>query len=243
MFLAGKAWEPIRNTIGYPKTNVKLVATHAGINVGPDGVTHQAVEDIALMRAIPGMTVLAPTDANQVLPALQAAMEIKGPVYVRLERAAIPLLTDPQMPVSVGKSLLLRDGVDATIFAVGSMATTALKAAENLSADGVDTRVISMVSLKPIDEDAIAQAARETGAIVTAEDHNCFGGLGGAVAEVLARSVPVPLEQVAVDDVFAESGTANQLHEKYHLTATDITQAVHRAIARGNDSNNGRISA
>lgn len=246
MFMAGKAWEPIRNTIGYPKTNVKLVATHAGLNVGPDGVTHQATEDIALMRSIPGMTVLTPTDANQVLPSLYAAMEINGPVYVRLERAAIPVLTDPQAPVSVGKSLLMRDGTDATVFAVGSMVATALEAADKLSAEGVDTRVISMVSLKPIDEDAIVRAARETGTIVTAEDHNRYGGLGGAVAEVLARLAPAPMEQVAVNDVFAESGTSNQLHEIYHLTAKDVAEAIRHAIARRNNnlgSNNGRTRA
>ena len=171
------------------------------------------------MRAIPGMTVLIPTDANQVLPSLYAAMEINGPVYVRLERAAIPVLTDPLSPVSIGKSLLMRDGTDATIFAVGGMVATALEAADKLSAEGVSTRVVSMVSLKPIDEDAIVQAVRETRSIVTAEDHNRYGGLGGAVAEVLARLAPAPMEQVAVNDVFAESAAATQLHQKYHLSA------------------------
>lgn len=232
IFVAGKAWEPIRNTIGYPRFNVKLVATHAGINVGPDGVTHQATEDIALMRAIPGMTVLVPTDANQVLPALRAAMEHHGPVYVRLERAPIPALTDPDAPLSIGQSLTLLDGNDATVFAIGSMVAAALEAAEQLSTEGIDIRVVSMVSVKPIDEDAIMRAAHETGAIVAAEDHNRHGGLGGAVAEVLACQAPAPMEQVAVQDVFAESGKASQLHAKYRLTAADIAEAVRRVIAR-----------
>ena len=241
MFLAGKAWEPIRITIGYPKLNVKLVATHAGINVGPDGVTHQATEDMALMRAIPGMTVLVPTDANQVLPALRAAMEIEGPVYVRLERAAIPVLTDPEAPVAVGQSGLLRDGGEATVFAVGSMVAAALEAAEQLAAEGVAIRVVSMVSVKPLDEEAVVRAARETGAVVTAEDHNRYGGLGGAVAEVLGRKAPAPMEQVAIGDVFAESGKAGQLRAKYHLTAEDIAEAVRRAVARRNEhSDRGR---
>lgn len=242
MFIGGKAWEPIRNTIGYPKLNVKLVATHAGINVGPDGVTHQATEDLAIMRSIPGMVVLAPTDANQVLPILRAAMEYKGPVYVRLERAAIPLLTEPDAPVSIGQSLMLRDGKDAAVFAVGSLVATGLEAAEDLSTTGIEARVVSMVSIKPIDEEAIVRAVRETGAIVTAEDHNRYGGLGGAVAEVLGRLAPAPLEQVALGDLYAESGKAQDLHRKYHLTAGDIAAAVRRAIARRNSksANQGR---
>jgi transketolase len=184
------------------------------------------------MRAIPGMTVLVPTDANQVLPALRAAMEHHGPVYVRLERAPIPALTDPDAPLSIGQSLTLLDGNDATVFAIGSMVAAALEAAEQFSTEGIDIRVVSMVSVKPIDEDAIMRAARETGAIVAAEDHNRHGGLGGAVAEVLACQAPAPMEQVAVQDVFAESGKASQLHAKYRLTAADIAEAVRRVIAR-----------
>ena len=233
MFVAGKAWEPMRNSIAYSGLNVKIVATHAGINVGPDGVTHQAIEDIALMRAVPGMVVLAPTDANQVEPVLRAALERPGPVYIRLERAAIPLITQPGAPFTIGESLALRDGNDATIVAIGSMAAIALQGAEMLAGDGIQTRVISMVSIKPLDEEAILRAAQETGAIVVAEDHNRHGGLGGAVAEALARLKPVPMEQVALADVFAESGSVEALRAKYHLTADDVARAVRRAIARG----------
>lgn len=232
IFVGGKAWEPMRNSIAYPGLNVKIVATHAGINVGPDGVTHQAIEDIALMRAVPGMTVLAPTDAPQVEPALRAALEHHGPVYVRLERVPIPALTDPDAPFAIGDSLTLHKGNDATVFAIGSMVAAALEAAEALAAAGIGVRVVSMVSLKPLDEATVVRAARETGAIVVAEDHNRHGGLGGAVAETLARLAPVPMEQVAVPDVFAESGLAEALRAKYHLTAEDIAHAVRRAIVR-----------
>ncbi len=232
MFVGGKAWEPVRNSIAYSNFNVKIVATHGGINVGPDGVTHQAIEDIALMRAIPGMTVLAPTDAGQVEPALRAALELEGPVYVRLERAAIPSLTSSQTPFRIGSSLLLREGNDATIIAIGGMAAQAMDAAQKLSSEGIELRVISMVSIKPLDEEAVATAARETGAIVTAEDHNRFGGLGSAVAETLVRCAPVPMEQVAVQDVFAESGSNQALYEKYHLTTEDIILAVRTVIDR-----------
>jgi transketolase len=232
MFVGGKAWEPVRNSIAYSGSNVKIVATHAGINVGPDGVTHQAIEDIALMRSIPRMTVLAPADARQVEPALRAALELEGPVYIRLERAAIPVLTDPETPFAIGSSLLLRPGNDATVIAVGGMAALALESAGRLAAEGVQVRVISMVSLKPLDEAAVVAAALETGAIVTAEDHNRFGGLGSAVAETLVRCSPVPMEMVAVPDTFAESGPSGELYEKYHLTVEDLTQAVRRAIAR-----------
>ena len=232
MFVGGKAWEPIRNSIAYSKFNVKIVATHAGINVGPDGVTHQAIEDIALMRAIPGMTVLAPTDACQVEPALRAALELDGPVYIRLERAAIPALTDPKTRFEIGSSLTLRSGNEAAIIALGGMAAQALESAAMLSAEGIEVRVVSMISIKPLDESVVVAAARQTGAIVTAEDHNRFGGLGSAVAETLVRCAPVPMEQVAVPDTFAESGPNQALYEKYNLTAADITQAVRRAIAR-----------
>lgn len=232
MFIAGKTWEPIRNSIAYSHFNVKIVATHAGINVGPDGVTHQAIEDIALMRSIPGMVVLAPTDANQVEPALRAALQIKGPVYIRLERAAIPNLTDPQAPVIPGKSLQMRDGKDVTIFAVGGMVNQALQSAKELAEIGIEARVVSLYSIKPLDEDTVVQAARETGAIVVVEDHNRYGGLGGAVAEVLALNTPAVMEQVAIQDTFAESGSTKDLYIKYHLTIQDITKAAQKAINR-----------
>lgn len=232
MFICGKAWEQVRNSIAYPHLNVKIVGTHAGINVGPDGVTHQATEDIALMRSIPGLIVLAPTDANQVEPVLRLALETVGPVYVRLERAPIPVLTQPDAQVSVGESFLMRAGKDATIVAIGSMVAMGLEAAEVLGLEGIDTRVISMVSIKPLDEAAIIHAAVETGAIVVAEDHSRHGGLGGAIAEALARLAPTPMEQVAVQDTFAESGRVDELRAKYHLTSADIAQAVRKAVAR-----------
>lgn len=232
MFVGGKAWEPIRNSIAYSHFNVKIVATHSGINVGPDGVTHQAIEDIALMRVIPGMVVLAPTDANQVEPALRAALNITGPVYIRLERAAIPLMTDPDMPVTLGSSLQLREGKDVTIFAIGGMVHQALLSAEELAEEKIEARVVSLYSIKPIDTEAIIRAARETGAIVVAEDHNRYGGLGGAVAEVLALNVPAVMEQVAMQDTFAESGPAKDLYAKFHLTSSDITTAARRAMER-----------
>jgi len=231
MFVAGKAWEPLRNSIAYSHLNVKIVATHGGINVGPDGVTHQAIEDIALMRAIPGMVILAPTDAGQVETAIRAALEYYGPVYIRLERVGTPVLSN-QAPVRIGHSLTLREGNDVTIFAIGGMAVLAMESAETLASEGVNGRVISMVSIKPLDEEAVVRAARETGAIVVAEDHNRYGGLGGAIAEALVRLFPVPMEQVAVGDVFAESGPAKSLYAKYHLTKEDIIAAVKKAMAR-----------
>jgi len=240
MFVGGKAWEPLRNSIAYSGLNVKIVATHAGINVGPDGVTHQAIEDIALMRAIPGMVVLAPTDAQQVEPVLRAALSWRGPVYVRLERAAIPPLTPPGAPVVIGGSFTLRQGEAATVFAIGSMVAAALDAANALAAEGIQVRVISMVSIKPLDEAAVVQAAHETGAIVVAEDHNRHGGLGGAIAEALARLAPVPMEQVAVPDVFAESGKADELRQRYHLSAADIAQAVRKVLARRARTHGGK---
>jgi transketolase len=232
MFVGGKAWEPMRNSIAYPRLHVTIVASHAGINVGPDGVTHQCVEDIALMRAVPGMTVLAPTDANQVLPVVRAALRHDGPVYVRLERTEMPILTDPGAEYRIGESLLLRKGADATIVAEGGLVATALEAAQQLRVTGLEVRVISMVSLKPIDAPAIAAAARETGALVAVEDHNRHGGLGAAVAEVLAAQAPAPLEQVALADTFAESGESDELRRKYGLGPRDVASAVVRCIER-----------
>ncbi len=232
MFVGCKAWEPMRNSIAYPHLNVTIVATHAGINVGPDGVTHQAIEDIALMRAVPGMTVLAPTDANQVLPVIRAALNDDGPVYVRLERHAMPVITEAGAEYRIGQGLVLRDGEDATIVAEGGMVSVSLEAARALEASGLRVRVISMVSIKPIDAAAIISASRETGALVAVEDHNRYGGLGSAVAEVLSLFAPAPLEQVAMADTFAESGETDELRQKYGLASQDVVAAVLRCVER-----------
>jgi transketolase len=232
MFVVAKAWEPMRQCIAYPHLNVTIVATHAGINVGPDGVTHQAIEDIALMRAVPGMTVLAPTDANQVLPVVRAALQHEGPVYVRLERSGMPAVSDIGAEYHIGRGMVLRDGDDATIVAEGGMVSVSLDAARSLEASGLRVRVISMVSIKPIDAEAVILASRQTGALVAVEDHNRHGGLGSAVAEVLCLHAPAPLEQVAIADLFAESGEADELRRKYGLTPQDVVAAVQRCIKR-----------
>ncbi len=243
MFVGGKAWEPMRNAIAYPHLHVTIVASHAGINVGPDGVTHQAVEDISLMRAVPGMTVLAPTDANQVLPVVRAALQHDGPVYVRLERAEMPEMTRADAGYRIGESTVLREGDDAAVIAEGGMAAAALEAARVLEQSGLRVRVVSMVSIKPIDEQAVVDAA-QTGAVVTAEDHNRYGGLGSAVAEVLCLRVPAPLEQVALADTFAESGEAEELREKYGLASRDIVEAVQRCVKRKKPApGRGRVRA
>jgi transketolase len=239
MFVGGKAWEPTRNSIAYPHLNVKIVATHGGIGVGPDGVTHQAIEDLALMRSIPGMIVLTPMDANQVEPALRAALTTQGPVYIRLERAAMPILSETGAPYPIGGSIQLREGRDATVLAIGGMSAAAVEAADALVQEGIHIRVVSMLSVKPLDEAAIVAAAHDTGAIVTAEDHNRHGGLGGAVAETLARLAPAPMEQIAVEDTFAESGSVKALYTKYHLTSSDIASAVKKAIFRSQATTKG----
>lgn len=232
IFVGGKAWEPLRNAIAYPRLNVKIVATHCGINVGPDGVTHQMVEDLALMRAIPGMTVLAPTDANQVLPVLRAAMDYEGPVFIRLERNSMPMVTDPNERYEIGKAMLMRQGGDVTLIGEGSMVLTALQAAAVLAKQGIEAQVLSAVSIKPLDVTAVVESARRTGAVVALEDHNRHGGLGSAVAEVLCLQHPCPMEQVALQDTYAESGTTDQLRVKYHLAEADVIEAVHRVLAR-----------
>ena len=232
MFVGGKAWEPMRNSIAYPQLNVKIVATHAGINVGPDGVTHQMIEDIALMRAVPGMTILAPTDANQVLPVLRAALAFQGPVCIRLERHSMPMVTDPYERYEIGKALLMRQGREVTLVGEGSMVFTALDAAAALAKQGVEAEVISAVSIKPLDTEALIESVRRTGAVVTLEDHNRHGGLGSAVAEILCLHHPCPMEQVALQDTYAESGSADQLRVKYHLAVPDVVEAVHRVLHR-----------
>lgn len=232
MFIGGKAWEPFRSSVCYPGLDVKLVATHGGINVGADGVTHQSVEDIALMRAIPGLTVLAVSSPEEVLPLLQLAISVKTPVYIRLEREASPLNIKIRHKYRIGGSIQLKKGNDAAIIAIGGMVQRALEASAMLEKEGIQAGVINMYSLKPIDKAAIMRKAIQTGCIVTAEDHNRYGGLGSAVAEVLVNEHPVPMEMVAIRDTFAESGSPKDLFKKYHLSAGDIVKAVKKCLKR-----------
>ena len=232
IFGAGRAYEIIRNSICYPKLNVKIALTHSGISVGEDGGSHQSIEDIALMRVIPNMTVLSPADAIETEKMMDAAMAIDGPVYIRLGRSDVPVLFDEDYVFEVGKAGLLKSGEDVTIIATGLMVGPAMEAAELLNKDGITAQVLNMGSIKPIDMNAISDAAIKTGAIVTAEEHSIIGGLGSAVAEVLCDVAPVPLERVGVKDVFGQSGKVAPLMEKYGLTAKDIVEAAKKAIAR-----------
>lgn len=227
MFAAGRAFEQVRNSIGYPHLNVKIGATHAGISVGEDGASHQCNEDMALMRVIPGMTVINPSDDIEAKAAVKAAYAHEGPVYLRFGRLAVPVINDrPDYKFEIGKGVTLRDGKDITIIATGLCVSGALEAAEKLAADGVDARVINIHTIKPIDEELIIQAAKETGKIVTVEEHSIIGGLGGAVAEVLSEKCPTKLLRIGVEDTFGESGPAVQLLEKYGLDAEGIYKKV-----------------
>ena len=232
VFATGRAYDQIRNSICYPRLNVKIAATHAGITVGEDGGSHQALEDINLMRGLPNMTVLVPADGPEAYNAVMAAAEVEGPVYIRLGRSAVPTITDPDEAFVIGKGKCLREGADVTLIACGMMVAVALDAAELLAAEGVSAAVIDMSTIKPIDRALIGEWAGKTGAVVTAEEHNVIGGLGSAVAEVLALDKPVPMEMVGIEDVFGESGTAAALVEKYGLTKEHIVDAAKRAIAR-----------
>lgn len=223
MFAAGRAFEQVRNSVGYPHLNVKIGATHAGISVGEDGATHQCNEDIALMRTIPGMTVINPSDDVEARAAVEAAYEIDGPVYLRFGRLAVPVINDrPDYKFEVGKGVVLREGKDLTIVATGLCVTEALEAAEKLAADGVDAKVINIHTIKPLDEELIAAAAKETGKVVTVEEHSVIGGLGSAVCDALCAKAPVPVLKIGVQDVFGESGPAVALLEKYGLDAKGI---------------------
>lgn len=232
VFATGRAYDQIRNSICYPRLNVKIAATHAGITVGEDGGSHQALEDINLMRGLPNMTVLVPADGPEAYNAVMAAAEVEGPVYIRLGRSAVPTITDPDEAFVIGKGKCLCEGADVTLIACGMMVAVALDAAELLAAEGVSAAVIDMSTIKPIDRALIGEWAGKTGAVVTAEEHNIIGGLGSAVAEVLALDKPVPMEMVGIEDVFGESGTAAALVEKYGLTKEHIADAAKRAIAR-----------
>lgn len=231
MFAAGRAFEQVRNSIGYPHLNVKIGATHAGISVGEDGATHQCCEDIALMRSIPGMTVISPADDVETRQAVRAAATMYGPVYLRLGRLAVPVVCGTDYTFAIGKATQLTEGRDVTIIATGLMVGEALKAAELLKTEGISARVVNMATIKPIDRDCIIRAAKETGAIVTAEEHNILGGLGGAVAEVVCETVPVPVVRVGVNDTFGKSGPAAELLQVYGLCAQNIVARAKDAIA------------
>jgi transketolase len=225
MFAAGRAFEQVRNSICYPKLNVKIGATHAGLTVGEDGASHQAIEDIAIMRALPNMTVISPADAVETRHAVKAAIEHDGPVYLRLGRLSVPVIYDENnYKYELGKGITLSEGNDATIIATGLMVHAALEAKTLLQQEGINARVIDIHTIKPIDIDIITKAARETGAIVTAEEHNIIGGLGSAVAEVLTEHYPVPLLRLGVQDKFGKSGKPDKLLEMYGLTAADIVK-------------------
>ena len=227
MFAAGRAFEQVRNSIGYPHLNVKIGATHAGISVGEDGASHQCNEDIALMRTIPGMTIINPSDDIEAKAAVRAAYEIDGPVYMRFGRLAVPVINDnADYKFEIGKGVLLKDGSDITILATGLEVGESLKAAEKLEADGVSVRVINIHTIKPIDKDIIIKAAKETKKLFTAEEHSIIGGLGGAVAEVLAEEYPAPLYRIGVRDTFGESGPAVELLKKYKLDADGIYEQI-----------------
>ncbi|MBS3970960.1 MAG: transketolase family protein [Clostridia bacterium] len=231
MFVTGRAFEMIRNSICYPELNVKIAATHAGITVGEDGASHQANEDVAIMRAIPKMTVLVPADAVETEQIIEAAYHYHGPVYIRLGRSGVPVLYDESYIFNIGKASKLREGKDASIIAMGIMVSKALEAAEKLAEEGVQAAVYNMSTIKPIDTAAIEEAA-QSGCVVTAEEHNIIGGLGSAVAEVLGERCPVPLERVGIMDTFGESGKPDELLKKYGLTSEDIASAVIRVLDR-----------
>ena len=229
MFAAGRAFEQVRNSVGYPHLNVKIGATHAGITVGEDGATHQCLEDIALMRTIPGMTIINPADAVEARAAVEASMQTYGPFYMRFGRYACPIVTEGYK-FELGKGMMLRDGKDVTIVATGYMVHLALEAAEALAAEGIDARVVNIHTIKPLDAEIIIKAAKETGAIVTAEEHNIIGGLGSAVAEVVCENCPVPMLRVGVEDKFGKSGKVQPLLEEYGLTAQNIADKARKAV-------------
>ena len=233
MFSAGRAWEQVRNSVCYPRLNVKVVGSHGGLSVGEDGATHQCVEDFAIMRAIPGMMVLCPCDGNEMRLATEALLNYDGPAYMRLGRLAVETVTDeiPSYRFELGKGAVLRDGTDVTIIATGMNVQMALKAAELLAAEGISARVIDMHTIKPLDEELVLKAAKETGCIVTSEEANVLGGLGAAVAEYLSENDPVPVVRHGVNDEFGRSGKAPLVLEAYGITPEGIAEKAKKAIA------------
>ena len=227
MFAAGRAFEQVRNSIGYPHLNVKIGASHAGISVGEDGATHQCNEDIALMRTIPGMVIINPSDAVEARAAVRAAYEIDGPVYMRFGRLAVPVINDrPDYKFEVGKGIVLREGKDVAIIATGLCVNSALEAAEKLAEEGIQAKVINMHTIKPLDEDLVVEAAKETGKVVTVEEHSVIGGLGSAVCDVLCEKLPTSVLKIGVNDVFGESGPAVKLLEKYRLDGQGVYEQI-----------------
>ena len=232
MFAAGRAFEQIRNSVGYPKLNVKIGATHAGMSVGEDGATHQCNEDIALMRTIPGMVVINPSDDIEARAAVKAAYEHQGPVYLRFGRLAVPVINDrPDYKFELGKGVVLKEGKDVAIIATGLCVNSALEAAEKLAADGIEAKVINIHTIKPLDEELVAEAARETGKVVTVEEHSVIGGLGSAVCDALAAKAPTPVLKIGIQDVFGESGPAWDLLKLYKLDGQGVYEQVKEYLA------------
>lgn len=232
MFAAGRAYEMVRNTIGYPHLNVKVCATHGGISVGEDGASHQCNEDFALMRTIPGMTVMCPADDVEAKKMVKAAYEMEGPVYIRFGRAPVPVFHDDDYNFEIGKAELVKDGTDMTIIANGLMVAEALKAAEELEKEGKSVRVLNMATIKPLDEEAVLKAAKETGRILTAEEHSIIGGLGEAVASYLAETYPVPVVRVGVNDEYGHSGPAGELLHQFGLDAENVKKQAEKLLEK-----------
>lgn len=231
VFLAGRAWDQIRTTVCYNNLNVKLAGAHAGISVGPDGATHQALEDVALMRVLPNMTVVVPCDAVETEKATLALAEREGPCYIRFGREAVPVITDEDSPFEIGKANVLRDGKDAVLFANGAMVYEGLEAAKRLSGEGIDLMVVNLHTVKPLDQEAVLTAARKTGRVITAEEHQAAGGMGSAVAECLAQHYPVPMRILGMQDGFGESGAPDELMKRYGFSSDAIYQAVKDFVA------------
>lgn len=232
IFCVLRACESLRTFVAYPRLNVKVAGGHGGISVGPDGVTHQATEDIAIVRAIPNMVVLVPADPVEVEQVVRAAADYEGPVYIRLARPKVREFLPPDYQFAIGRSAVLKEGKDVTLLGTGIMVRHCLEAARSLAEEGIAARVVNVSSIKPLDQETIIRAAQETGCFVTVEDHNIIGGLAGAVSELLAETLPVPLERIGLRDTFGESGTPEALFEEYHLTVRDIKQAVTKVLKR-----------
>lgn len=232
VFVSGRAWEQIRTSICYGELNVKLGGAHGGISVGPDGATHQALEEISIMRVLPNMTLIVPADYYETKKAVLASVNINGPVYIRFGREKVPVVTDENTPFEVGKANIMKEGNDITIIACGPMVAEALDASEQLEKENISAEVINLHTIKPIDAKAIINSARKTGCVVTAEEHQLAGGMGSAVLEVLAGTFPVPVEMVGINDTFGESGQPRELMEKYGITSKEIFEQAKKVLAR-----------